>query len=278
MVLVHLSDLHFGRLASKAIVEDLLREVRRQEPDLVVVSGDLTQRARPRQFRAAQAFLEALPAPVLVVPGNHDVYPWWRPLSRLMRPLARYRRYISSALRPSFVCDEVAVLGLNTAHGTTVKGGRFTAEDLRYLQMFFATAPPTAVRILVIHHHLVQLQAVGSHDVARGARQALEAAARAGVAFVLCGHLHMAHVEPVVVQPNGHALVIISAGTATSSRGRGLYRDKNFYNLMRIEKEGVTIEEHCHDPAYRRFVRFRTHYFGRSSLLNAAVLKGEQAR
>ncbi|BBM72688.1 metallophosphoesterase family protein [Rhodothermus marinus] len=266
MVIAHLSDLHFGRLASGAVVEDLLAEVRRQAPDLVVISGDLTQRARPRQFRAARAFLEALPATTLVVPGNHDVYPWWRPLSRLVRPLARYRRYITTDLRPSFVNDEVAVLGLNTAYGATVKGGRLTAEDLAYLQAFFATVPPSAVRMLVIHHHLVQLQAVGPHDVARGARRALEVIARAGIEFILCGHLHVAHVEPVVVQPDGHRVVIVSAGTATSSRGRGPHREKNFYNIIRIEKETVQVEEHCYEAATHRFIDFRQHRFSRKTL------------
>ena len=266
MILIHLSDLHFGRLASRAVVEDLQEEVRRQAPDLVVISGDLTQRARPRQFRAARAFLEALPAPVLVVPGNHDVYPWWHPLSRLVRPLARYRRYISDNLRPSFVSDEVAVLGLNTAHGATIKGGRLAAEDLAFLQTFFAAVPPATVRILVIHHHLMQLQAVGPHDVARGARQALEAAAEAGVEFILCGHLHVAHVEPAEVQPRGHRLVIVSAGTATSSRGRSPHRNKNFYNVIRIEREAVQIEERCYEPTLRRFVGFREHRFERTYL------------
>lgn len=266
MVIVHLSDLHFGRLASGAVVEDLLVEVRRQRPDLVVVSGDLTQRARPRQFRAARAFLEALPAPTLVVPGNHDVYPWWRPLSRLARPLARYRRYITDDLRPAFVHDAVAVLGLNTAHGATVKGGRLSAEDLAYLPTFFATVPPSAVRMLVIHHHLVQLQAVGPHDVARGARRALEAIARAGIEFILCGHLHVAHVEPVVVQPDGHRVVIVSAGTATSSRGRGPHRNRNFYNVLRIEADAVQVEERCYEPARRAFVDFRRHRFEREKL------------
>ncbi len=261
MVMVHLSDLHFGRLASKAVVEDMLAEVRCQAPDLVVISGDLTQRARPRQFRAARAFLEALPAPVLVVPGNHDVYPWWRPLSRLVRPLARYRRYITEELRPAFVNDQVAILGLNTAYGATVKGGRLAAEDLAYLQTFFAAAPSSAVRILVIHHHLVQLQAVGSHDVARGARRALNVIARAGIEFILCGHLHVAHVEPVVVQPDDHRVVIVSAGTATSSRGRGPHRNRNFYNVLRIEADTVQIEERYYDPAQRTFINFRQHRF-----------------
>ncbi|SHK48086.1 metallophosphoesterase family protein [Rhodothermus profundi] len=266
MVLVHLSDLHFGRLASDAVVEDLLRAVHRQRPDLVVISGDLTQRARRSQFRAARAFLEALPSPVLVVPGNHDVYPWWYPLSRLVRPLARYRRYISATLRPSFVCSEAAVLGLNTAHGATVKGGRLAAEDLVYMQTFFASAPPSAVRILVVHHHLVPLQAVETYDIARGARKALQVAAQVGVEFILCGHLHVAHVEPVVVYPDGHRLVVVSAGTATSSRGRGPHRDKNFYNVMRLARGSVLITEHCYDPSTRRFITFRSHQFTRETL------------
>ncbi|WP_237181700.1 metallophosphoesterase family protein [Rhodothermus bifroesti] len=262
MRLLHLSDLHFGRLASQTIVADLLAEARRQAPDLVVVSGDLTQRARPRQFQAARAFLEALPAPWLVVPGNHDVYPWWRPLSRLWRSLARYRHYITQSLRPSWVTDTIALLGLNTAHGATIKGGRLTTEDLTYLQTFFAAAPPQALRILVIHHHLVHLQDIGPHDVVRDARQALEAVAQAGIHVILCGHLHIAHVAPVLLQPQWQ-LLVVSAGTATSSRGRGPHRHQNFYNLLEVTPQTLRIETYRYHPEARTFTLTQTQTFER---------------
>jgi 3',5'-cyclic AMP phosphodiesterase CpdA len=274
MRLLHLSDLHFGRLASRTIVADLLAETHRQAPDLIVVSGDLTQRARPSQFRAAHAFLESLPAPWLAVPGNHDVYPWWRPLSRLWRPLARYHRYITRTLRPSWVTDTVAVLGLNTAYGSTIKGGRLTSADLTYLQTFFAAAPPQALRILVIHHHLVQLQAIGPHDVVREAQRALEAVTQAGVDVILCGHLHIAHIAPVFLQPN-HQLLVVSAGTATSSRGRGPHRRQNFYNLLHISSAGLRIETYRYQPPMRTFTLMQSATFERQGA--RLVLKAASA-
>src|SRR5688572_21682491 len=123
MTLAHLSDIHFGRIAYPEIVDGLVEEVNGGEIDLVVISGDLTQRALPSQYRAARKMIDAFTAPTLVVPGNHDVYAWWRFPSRMMRPLRRYREYITDDMLPTFEQDGVAVLGINSAYGRTVKGG-----------------------------------------------------------------------------------------------------------------------------------------------------------
>ena len=101
----------------------MIEHVAQLKPDLVVVSGDLTQRARIEQFKEARRFLDSLPSPQIVVPGNHDV-PLYDVLSRFARPLARYRRYITEDLEPFYADDEIAVLGLNTARSLTIKGGR----------------------------------------------------------------------------------------------------------------------------------------------------------
>ncbi len=246
--IAHLSDVHFGRIEHPGIVGALVEEINASAAGLVVVSGDLTQRARKRQFRAAAAMLEAFEPPVLVVPGNHDVYPWWRPLSRLVRPLDRFRRYIRDDLHPSFEAAGVAVMGLNSAIGHTVKGGRITKGQLRRLRAFFAAQPEPVFKVLAVHHHLSQLSAIGPHDVARNARRALEAASEAGVDLLLCGHLHVSHVEPVMVVPANHRIVIASAGTATSNRGRGLHSGVNFYNRICVFRQSFTIDERKFDP------------------------------
>jgi len=127
-VLAHLSDLHFGR-SEAAVVSSLVSALEKVRPDLIVISGDLTQRARPAQFREARAFLDALGAPTLVVPGNHDV-PLYNVLQRFFTPLGRYRRYIGRDTEPVYHDEEIAVVGVNTARAATFKGGRVAAGQL----------------------------------------------------------------------------------------------------------------------------------------------------
>src|SRR5687768_14918819 len=111
--IAHISDIHFGAedpAAVTAAAKDLLA----WRYDLLVVSGDFTQRARPRQFRAAMDFLKPLPQPHLYVPGNHDV-PLYDVFNRFLNPVGRFRRYVTPDLRPVFRDDQMAVVGLNTA-------------------------------------------------------------------------------------------------------------------------------------------------------------------
>src|SRR5687768_14836651 len=129
--IAHLSDLHFGA-ADPQVVEALLLSVTAVSPDLVVISGDLTQRARRRQFVQARAFLEALPKPQIVVPGNHDV-PLYNIWSRFVRPLGGFRRYISADVHPVYVDDEVAVFGADTTRSFTIEDGGLSRADVAVL-------------------------------------------------------------------------------------------------------------------------------------------------
>jgi len=241
--IAHISDVHFGRIAHPEIVERLVQDVNAAAVDLVVVSGDLTQRAFPHQFNAARALLDSFTAPYLVVPGNHDVYAWWRPVMRLARPLRRYRKYISPDLMPRFEQEGLAVLGLNSAFGPTVKGGRIGKRGRMAIREFFGAQRDDVFKVLVVHHHLTKIHALGRHDVARNAKQALETITEMGVDLLLCGHLHISHIEPLEIVPARHRLVIASAGTATSSRGRKSNKNTNFYNLITIEANAFSIEE-----------------------------------
>ena len=119
--IVHLSDLHFGRLDER-IIGPLVERITSFQPSLIAVSGDLTQRARRRQFQQASAFLERLPFAKLVVPGNHDV-PLFNVAARLVDPFGGYRRWISTDLEPAYIDGEVAVIGLNSARAL-ITGGR----------------------------------------------------------------------------------------------------------------------------------------------------------
>ncbi|MGB9178581.1 MAG: metallophosphoesterase, partial [Pyrinomonadaceae bacterium] len=124
--IVHLSDLHFGRV-DYSVVKPLIEHVKEAKPDLVAVSGDLTQRARTAQFKEAREFLDALPQPQIIVPGNHDV-PLHNVFARFLQPLDKYRRHITDDLEPFYADEEIAVLGLNTARSLTIKYGRINEQ------------------------------------------------------------------------------------------------------------------------------------------------------
>ncbi len=264
MVIAHVSDIHFGKIAHPTIVDDLVADVNARKVGLVAVSGDLTQRARRSQFIAARAMLDAFEAPTLVVPGNHDVFAWWhRPVSRIFDPLRRYRQYITDNLMPTFVEDGVAVLGINSAYGLTIKGGRIDEASREMIRSFFGAQEKGTFKALVVHHHLTKIQALGKHDLARHAKRTLEAAMDAGVELILCGHLHVSHIEPLEIIPGAHRIVIASAGTATSSRGRREHRDTNFYNIITVSEEVFVVEERRYDAENGGFVTESTTRFER---------------
>jgi 3',5'-cyclic AMP phosphodiesterase CpdA len=223
--IAHLSDIHFGANDPRIVsaTEAWLEERR---PDLVIISGDFTQRARIAQFRDASAWLNRLRASgleTLVVPGNHDV-PLYDVMRRFAAPLDRYRRYIDNDLCPWFENDEVAVLGLNTARSLTFKSGRINHDQMRLMHQRFAKVAPQKTRILVTHHPLYAMpigeggelsEAVGRH------RDAVKAVCEAGVHIALAGHFHRTYAQAArkMVENAGTALVI-QAGTATSTRLR----------------------------------------------------------
>ena len=257
-VLAHLSDLHFGRV-DEALVGPLQAVLAQLRPHLVVVTGDLTQRARSAQFRSARAFLDALPARHLVVPGNHDV-PLYDIGRRFLRPLARYRRYIGD-VEPLYVDEEVAVAGVNTARSLTVKGGRINAEQLARIRERFGTLPPHTVRVVATHHPFDVPRGQDVRQIVGRAAMAMEALSRCGVDICLAGHAHVAHVSQAASRyaVAGHGALLVQAGTATSTRARG---EANSFNVLHIERPEIRVEHHAWSPERRAFqciasVRFR---------------------
>lgn len=243
--LVHLSDLHFGRI-DPAILAPLVKFIGELRPDLVAVSGDLTQRARTAEYLAAKEFLASLPSPQIVVPGNHDV-PLHNLVSRFARSLDRYQRYITPDLQPVFVDSEVAVVGVNTARALTWKDGRINSRQLGQLRATFQTVPPDRTKIVVTHHPF-DLPAGASGKVVGRSRLAMKTLAECRVDLLLAGHFHIADTCQTAKRYNmpGYSAIIVSSGTSTSTRGRG---QPNSLNVIQIDRPNLTIERRTWRPS-----------------------------
>ncbi len=251
--IVHLSDLHFGRI-DPALPPALLGAVQAAQPDLVVVSGDLTQRAKEHEFVAAAQFLERLPKPLLTVPGNHDV-PLYDVARRWLAPLARYRRHISEDLAPFYEDAEIAVAGVNTARALTFKNGRINRAQTERILERLGCSGPEVRRIVVTHHPFEQSEpAVGSgaQPALGRADMAMAAFLEAGVDLILSGHEHISGVGLTTTRysQHGRAALLVQAGTATSTRKRG---EANAFNVISIDASEAAIECRVWLPEDRRF-------------------------
>jgi 3',5'-cyclic AMP phosphodiesterase CpdA len=243
--IVHLSDLHFGA-HDERLVEAVERQADMLKPDLIVISGDFTQRARTEQFREACEFLERLRErghEVLGVPGNHDV-PLYDVLRRFLSPLARYRRFIDDTLCPFIELPGVAVLGVNTARSLTFKDGRLNRDQVEFIRETFARTSGETLRILVTHHPLLALRVGEEVERAIGRQElALDAVEESGVDMLLAGHNHhaLSHDAGDLVTRAGGVLVV-QAGTATSTRVR---EQEQSFNTIDIAEGSATITVHA---------------------------------
>lgn len=258
MLIAHISDLHFGRIAHERVVGALIADVNAHEPDLVVVSGDLTQRARHREWRGAVELLDALPTPQIVIPGNHDVFAWWFPIRRLFTPLGRYRECIGDRARLTWSDGDVAVIAVNDAIGHTVKGGRFTDRDIANVRQFGSEHSDARHKVLVVHHQIASSRLTGRGDVARGSDQLLKAAVEVGFDCVLDGHVHVSTVR--VLGAGRQSVLHCTAGTATSDRGRFADTGHNGYSLLRINDE-VVVDERRFDASTNTLQPYRESTF-----------------
>ena len=236
-VLLHLSDTHFGT-EQPPVVEALVAMALELKPDLVVFSGDITQRARRKQFASARHFVDRLRAPALVLPGNHDI-PLFNLWARVLHPYANYAREFGADLDPIWESPDMLVVGVKTTRRYRHKDGEVSAEQTARVVERLRRATPSQLRIVVTHQ---PVHVIGTHDesnVLRGAAAAVKAWAAAGADLVLGGHIHLPFAVPLSERyPNlPREMWIAQAGTAVSARVR--YEAPNSVNVVRNPAAGA---------------------------------------
>jgi 3',5'-cyclic AMP phosphodiesterase CpdA len=246
LTVVHGSDLHFGKPYHPEVGEAFQRAARDAEPDLVVISGDFTQRAKVREYEEARDYLSRLPdVPIVVTPGNHDV-PLYRVFERIFRPFRNYQTYISEALDTVTRLPGAVVVSLSTAAPhTAITNGRIRAGQIAFAERAFRDAGPGDARVLVAHHHFAPAPDWEGDTQLPGAKRILDAFSGMGVELILGGHLHRAYIgNSLDVYPGAdraRGLVIAQSGTTTSHRGRAREREKNSFNVIRTTADEILI-------------------------------------
>jgi 3',5'-cyclic AMP phosphodiesterase CpdA len=251
-VIVHLSDIHFGAQLDE-LAESLVDDIWDRRPDLVVVSGDLTQRARRNQFIEARAFLDRLHCPVLTVMGNHDV-PLFDIPRRLVSPTGRYQKYVTPSLDPIVDLPGLVAIGLDSMPAWRWKAGHVSPRQAELVRETLSRAPSGAWRVLVTHHPVLP----SNLSALRGRQGLVDACAQAGVAVLLSGHTHTASIDIVTLGAGAdgdgdgdgekRSALSVVAGTTISSRTR---RTANAYSVVDLQgamEIGATVTVQVREP------------------------------
>lgn len=271
--LLHLSDLHFGTEYEPA-VQALMRLVDDVQPNLVLLSGDITQRARRSQFAAARRFVQALQRPVLAVPGNHDI-PLFNVLARMMSPYGGYRRALGPVLEPVIDIPGLLAIGVNSTRPARHERGEVSAAQAERVARRLSQARADCLRVVVLHHPVRAVVDSDRKNLLIGRHVAVPAWVEAGVDLILAGHIHLPYVLPVsggedaggeadaagltlweqgasvqgtpeTMQTQARQAWVVQAGTAVSRRMRG-----GAPNSVYVIEHGV--EEGLHQCAIERW-------------------------
>ena len=266
--ILHISDIHFGPPYHPEVGEALLKFAHETRVDVIVASGDFTQRAREEQFRDARGFLDRLPSvPIVVTPGNHDV-PLYRVGERLADPYRYYRKYISQELDTVTRLPGAVIVSLNsTAPHMAITNGRIHAWQLEFARKAFEGTPPEVQRILVSHHHFAPPPDFEGAEAMPKAKRALDAFTQMRVDLLMGGHLHRAYIGNSLDVYSGvdreHGIVIAQSGTSTSRRGRAREREKNSFNLLRLDDRIIRVTHYMYFDQAGGFVPTSRHIFFR---------------
>lgn len=251
-VVLHISDTHFGteRPAAMAALHALCAT---QRPDVLLVTGDITQRARAAEFAAARAYFESLPVPHrLVLPGNHDI-PLFDIATRVFDPYRRYARAFGRALEGEFARDDLLLLSLNTTRRWRHVHGELSGAQIARVAARMARAAPGQLRLVAVHQPMAAVTPEDVGNLLRGHERAIPAWAAAGVDAVLGGHIHLPYVVPLAGGRLAPARPIwaVQAGTALSHRVRN-----GIGNSVNLIRAGVApcVERWDLDDALGQFV------------------------
>ncbi|HSH87610.1 MAG: metallophosphoesterase [Methylophilus sp.] len=258
-VILHLSDTHFGT-EQPQVATALLQLAHEVRPDLAILSGDVTQRARRAQFSVARSFLDSLAAPVkLVIPGNHDI-PLFNIFARAFNPYGNYRRALGRELAPQFSDQHALVIGVNTTRPWRHADGEVSARQIERVSQQLKGALPGQLRVVAVHQPVYVERESDKENLLHGHRQAIEAWAAAGADLILSGHIHLAYIRNLQekFQNVTRPVWIVSAGTAVSKRIRE--GKPNSVNLIRYEpaQRACKVERMDFDAASSRFIMAET--------------------
>ena len=251
-VLLQISDPHFGT-EQPPVVDALLALAHAQQPSLVVLSGDITQRARRAQFDAARRFVERLPpASLLAIPGNHDI-PLFNVAARVLRPYAGFRRVFGNDLEPVHSSASLLVIGVNTTRAWRHIDGEVSAAQIETVAARLRAATASQLRIVVSHQPLQVPSARDAHNLLHGCGPALRRWSAAGADIVMGGHIHLPYVLPLRGRVEGveRDVWCVQAGTSVSSRIRR--EAPNSVNLLRQDpdRRRCTVERWDYDASGR---------------------------
>jgi 3',5'-cyclic AMP phosphodiesterase CpdA len=260
--LLQISDPHFGTERPQ-VAAALTAFARQLAPDVIVLSGDITQRARRAQFAAARQFIGALgSARLLAIPGNHDI-PLFDVFTRLLNPYREHRRAFGVDLEPQLDTADLLVLCVNTTRAYRHKHGEISAAQIERVAQRLRAARPAQLRIVVVHQPVGVLREQDAHDLLRGAERAVRHWSAAGADLILGGHIHLPYVLALHDRLEGlpRRVWAVQAGTAISARIR--QEADNSANVVRYARDAgrrAAVERWDYRGSSGRFELARTHH------------------
>jgi 3',5'-cyclic AMP phosphodiesterase CpdA len=269
MNIIQVSDLHFGPYYVPEVGDALLRAVGELESDVIIASGDFTQRAKRNEYADARAWLDRLPeCPLVVIPGNHDV-PLYRVFERVFKPYELYKEYISKDLDTVYRSEKAVIVALNsTAPLRAIVNGRIRKWQLEFVARAFENVRDDVLRIVVAHHHFAPAPDYEGGQVMPFAKRAVDCFTDLRVDMIIGGHLHRAYIgNSLDVYPGEdreHGIIIVQSGTSSSRRGRAREREKNSFNHIRITDGIVRVTHYMYFSDTQGFAPVSRHLFPRA--------------
>jgi len=232
-----------------------MKAIDKIKPDLIIISGDLTQRATEKEYAEAKAFIDKLYYPVFVIPGNHDI-PLYNVFRRMISPYKKYFKFISSNLSPVYTDKEIAVIGINTVRRSTISSGRISKKQIKETTKILEEIDPEKIKIIVCHHPFdlpTRSHHAHTHKVVARAKTAMNHLSQQKVDMFLAGHLHLSHAGDTTsrYKIKDYSGLIIQAGTAISKRSRG---EPVSFNVLKINKPEIVVEHYSGDPVSKKFL------------------------